>query len=81
MKPIAVATPDQVRETLRPLAAERGIKLSELSRLLCRDGGYLTGFVWGRGPERLRSVEGQMLARFFRVHPSRFGERQGLDHS
>jgi hypothetical protein len=75
MKPIAVATPDQVRETLRSLAAEHGIKLSTLSRTLCRDGGYLTGFVWGRGPERLRSIEGQMLAQFFRVDPRLFGER------
>ena len=81
MKPIVVATPGQVRETLRSLAAERGIKLSELSRLLCRDGGYLTGFVWGRGPDRLRSIEGQLLAQFFRVHPRLFGEREGLERS
>lgn len=81
MKITAVATPDQVRETLRSLAAEHGVKLSELSRLLCRDGGYLTGFVWGRGPERLRSVEGQLLAQFFRVHPHLFGEREGLERS
>ena len=81
MKPIAVATPDQVRETFRSLAAERGVKLSELSRLLGRGGGYLTGFVWGRGPERLRSVEGRMLAQFFRVHPHLFGEREGLERS
>ena len=81
MKPTAVATPDQVRETLRLLAREHGIKLSTLSRMLCRDGGYLTGFVWGRGPERLQSVEGQMLAQFFRVHPHLFGEREGLERS
>jgi len=74
MKPIAVATPDQVRETLRLLAREHGIKFSALSRLLGLDGGYLTGFVWGRGPERLRTVEGQMLAQFFRVDPRLFGE-------
>ena len=76
MKPIVAATPDQVRESLRSLAAERGIKLSELSRLLCRDGGYLTGFVWGRGSDRLRLIEGQLLAQFFRVDPCPFGERE-----
>ena len=76
MNPIAVATPDEVRKTLRLLAAERRIKLSELSRLLHRDGGYLTGFVWGRGPDRLRSIEGQLLAQFFRVDPRLFGERE-----
>jgi hypothetical protein len=76
MKPTAVATPDQVRETLRLLAREHGIKLSTLSRMLCRDGGYLTGFVWGRGPEQLRSIECQMLAQFFRVDPRLFGERE-----
>jgi hypothetical protein len=69
MKPIVAATPDQVRESLRSLAAERGIKLSELSRLL-------TGFVWGRGPDRLRSIEGQLLAQFFQVDPRLFGERE-----
>ena len=76
MKPTAVATPDQVRETLRLLAREHGIKLSTLSRMLCRDGGYLTGFVWGRGPDRLRSIEGQLLAQFFQVDPRLFGERE-----
>ena len=76
MKPIVAATPDQVRQTLRSLAAERGIKRRELSRLLCRDGGYLTGFFWGRGPDRLRSIEGQLLAQFFQADPRLFGERE-----
>ena len=76
MKPIVAATPDEVRGTLRWLAAGRGIKLNELARLLCRDRGYLTGFVWGRGSDRLRLIEGQLLAQFFRVDPCPFGERE-----
>jgi hypothetical protein len=64
------------RETLRSLAADCGVKLNELSRLLCRDGGYLTGFVWGRGPDRLRSIEDQLLAQFSQADPRLFGERE-----
>jgi transcriptional regulator with XRE-family HTH domain len=75
MKPPAVATPDQVRETLRALAAKAGVPLAPLSRTIGRRSGYLSEFIRGIGRERLTVSEQEALARFFRVDRQLFGYR------
>ena len=75
MKPIAAVTPDQVRETLKILAAEAGVPLAPLSRTIGRRSGYLSEFVRGIGRERLTVSEQEALAGFFRVDPRLFGYR------
>lgn len=76
MKPIVAATPDQVRDTLRSLAVENRVTLAALSRMLCRPPGYLSRFARGAGQSRLPVAEQQLLARYFRVDPRLFGERE-----
>jgi transcriptional regulator with XRE-family HTH domain len=75
MNPTAVATPDQVRETLRALAAKAGVPLAPLSRTIGRRSGYLSQFVRGIGRDRLTVSEQEALAAFFRVDPRLFGYR------
>jgi hypothetical protein len=76
MKPIAGATPDQVRDTLRSLAAAQRVTLAALSRMLRRPPGYLARFARGAGPDQLPTNEVQLLAQFFRVDPRLFGARE-----
>lgn len=76
MKPIVAATPDQVREHLRVLAAKHKFALAPLSRMIGRRSDYLAAFVRGRGAEQLTPSEQEMLAEFFRVDPRLFGERE-----
>jgi transcriptional regulator with XRE-family HTH domain len=75
MNPATVATPDQVRETLRALAAKAGVQLAPLSRTIGRRSGYLSDFVRGIGRERLTVSEQEALAAFFRVDSRIFGYR------
>lgn len=75
MKPIAAVTPDQVRETIRTLAAKAGVPLAPLSRTIGRRSGYLSEFIRGIGRERLTASEQKALAEFFRVDPRLFGFR------
>jgi hypothetical protein len=75
MKPIVAATPDQVRENLRALAAKHNFPLAPLSRMVGRPSDYLAKFVRGRWSERLKPSEQEMLAKFFRVDPRLFGDR------
>jgi hypothetical protein len=79
MKPIVAATSDQVRETLRSLAAEQRVTLAALSRLLRRPPGYLARYARGTGHDQLPANEVQLLAQFFRVDPLLFGERNGWE--
>ena len=76
MKPIAGATPDQVRENLRALAAKHKFALAPLSRMIGRPSDYLSRFVRGEAGDRLKPREQEMLAQFFRVDPRLFGERE-----
>jgi hypothetical protein len=76
MKPIVAATPDQVRENLRALAAKHNFPLAPLSRMVGRPSDYLAKFVRGGGGEQLKPSEQEMLAKFFRVDPRLFGERE-----
>ena len=74
MKPIVAATPDQVRENLRALAARHNFPLAPLSRMVGRPSDYLAKFVRGGGSERLKPSEQEILAKFFRVDRRLFGE-------
>ncbi|WP_277969339.1 peptidase S24 [Sphingomonas echinoides] len=76
MKPIAAATPDRVRETLRSLATEHRVTLATLSRMLRRPPGYVARFARGAGPDQLPTNEVPLLAQFFRVDPRLFGKRE-----
>jgi len=76
MAPATVATPDEVRETLRALAAKAGVPLVPLSRTIGRRSGYLSEFVRGIGRERLTESEQEALAKFFRVDRRLFGYRE-----
>ena len=75
MKPIVAATPGQARENLGALAAKHGFPLAPLSRMVGRPSDYLAKFVRGGGSERLKPSEQEMLAKFFRVDPRLFGDR------
>lgn len=79
VKPTVAATPEQVRETLRSLATEYRVTLAALSRMLRQPPGYLSRFSRGGGPERLRATEGKLLAKYFRVSPRLFGERENWE--
>jgi len=74
MKPTAVATPDQVRETLRSLAVKGRVPLAPLSRMVGRQSDYLSRFVRGVGRDRLTASEQTFLGQFFRVDPRLFGD-------
>jgi len=76
MKPTAAATPDQVRENLRALAAKHQFALAPLSRMIGRRPDYLGRFVRGVVGDQLKPREQEMLARFFRVDPRLFGDRE-----
>nr|WP_277923143.1 peptidase S24 [Sphingomonas sp. CARO-RG-8B-R24-01] len=61
---------------MRSLAVEHRVTLTALSRMLRRPPGYLSRFARGAGPARLPVDEQQLLARYFRVDPRMFGERE-----
>ena len=79
MKPIVAATPDQVRENLRALAAKHRFALAPLSRMIGRPSDYLGRFVRGVARDRLTPGEQKMLAEFFRVDPRLFSTSEHLE--
>lgn len=76
MKPIPVATPDEVRETLRSLARKNRVPLAPLSRMIGRPSEYLSQFVRGERRDGLKANEQHLLAEFFRVDPRLFGKEE-----
>ena len=76
MKPIAGATPDQVRQSLLSLAAEGRVTLATLSRLLGQPSPYLEAFASGNSWDRLLPSECAFLSDFFMVARGTFGEQE-----
>lgn len=66
---------DQVRATLRALAAEHGDSLAALSKLLGRNSAYLHQFVTRGSPKRLDEDDRLVLAQRFQVDERRLGAR------
>lgn len=60
---------------LRDLAAERGVSLAELSRLIGRNAAYVQQFVRRGSPRRLEEGDRSTLARYFGVSESELGGR------
>lgn len=69
-------SPDEVRATLRALAAEHGDSLAGLSKLLGRNPAYLQQFVTRGSPKRLDEDDRLMLAQRFQVDERRLGARE-----
>lgn len=63
------------RYRLRDLAAERGVSLAELSRLIGRNAAYVQQFVHRGSPRRLEEGDRSTLARYFGVVESELGGR------
>lgn len=63
---------------LRDLAAERGVSLAELSRLIGRNAAYVQQFVRRGSPRRLEEGDRSTLARYFGVSESELGGRLEL---
>ncbi len=61
------------RVSLLRLSAERGVSLSELSRLIGRNPSYLQQFVRKGSPRKLEEVDRATLARFFGVDEAELG--------
>lgn len=76
MKPIVAATPDQARENLRALAAKHKFALAPFSRMIGRPPDYLSRFVRGVAGDPPSPDKQEILAKFFRVDPCLFGNRE-----
>lgn len=76
MKPVTAVTPEQVRQSLRSLAAEGRVTLATLSRLLGQPSPYLEAFASGNGWDRLLPSECAFLSDFFMVTPGTFGKQE-----
>lgn len=63
----------QAQQKLMDLAAQRGVSLSQLSRLINRNPSYLQQFVRKGSPRKLEETDRRMLARFFGVDESLLG--------
>ena len=61
------------RARLLQLSADRGVSLSELSRMIGRNSTYLQQFVRKGSPRKLEEVDRATLARFFGVGESQLG--------
>lgn len=71
------------RAKLLRLSADRGVSLSELSRMIGRNSTYLQQFVRKGSPRRLEERDRATLARFFGVGESQLGapEEKSLDNA
>lgn len=61
------------RARLLQLSADRGVSLSELSRMIGRNSTYLQQFVRKGSPRKLEETDRQTLARFFGVSEGELG--------
>lgn len=64
---------DDPRARLVQLAVDRGVSLSELSRLIGRNPSYLQQFVRKGSPRKLEETDRATLARFFGVAEAQLG--------
>lgn len=64
---------DDPRARLMQLSADRGVSLSELSRLIGRNASYLQQFVRKGSPRKLEEIDRATLARFFGVAEAQLG--------
>lgn len=64
------------QQRLIELAEERGVSLSQLSRLIERNASYLQQFVRKGSPRKLEENDRRTLARFFGVDESELGAPQ-----
>ncbi len=63
----------EARQNLLRLSQERGVSLSELSRMIGRNGTYLQQFVRKGSPRKLEETDRRTLARFFSVDEADLG--------
>lgn len=63
----------RVQRRLVELSRQRGVSLSELSRLISRNSSYLQQFVRKGSPRKLEELDRRTLARFFGVDESELG--------
>jgi len=61
------------RQHLLSLATARGVSLSELSRLIGRNGTYLQQFVRKGSPRKLEETDRRTLAQFFGIDEAELG--------
>ena len=66
-------THPDARERVLELALERKVSLSQLSRLIGRNGTYLQQFVRKGSPRKLEETDRRTLARFFGIDQSELG--------
>ena len=66
-------SPVDPRASLLRLSAERGVSLSELSRLIGRNPSYLQQFARKGSPRKLEEIDRATLARFFGVDEAELG--------
>lgn len=71
------ATPQQ---RLLALSRQKGVSLSELSRLLDRNSSYLQQFVRKGSPRKLEETDRRTLARFFGVDEAELGAPEEKSH-
>jgi phage repressor protein C with HTH and peptisase S24 domain len=64
---------DEPRRRLLDLADDRGVSLTQLSRMLGKNPSYLQQFVRKRSPRKLEETDRATLARFFGVGEAELG--------
>ena len=66
------------RSLLLALSRERGASLSQLSRLIGRNGTYLQQFVRKGSPRKLQETDRRTLARFFGIDEAELGAPEDI---
>lgn len=66
-------TPNQIRARIAAAAAERGVSMAQLSRVLARSDGYMQRYVREGLPDRLGEDDRATLARFMGADAAEFG--------
>ncbi|MEO6093555.1 MAG: S24 family peptidase [Novosphingobium sp.] len=72
---------DDPRSLLLDLSRERGASLSQLSRLIGRNGTYLQQFVRKGSPRKLEETDRRTLARFFGIEEAELGAPEDFSSS
>jgi len=74
-------TPTGPQGKLLDLANGRGVSLSQLSRLIGRNGTYLQQYVRKGSPRKLEETDRRTLARFFGVEEAELGAPEEISRS
>ena len=73
--------PADPRHRVLELALGRGVSLSQLSRLIGRNGTYLQQFVRKGSPRKLEETDRRTLARFFGIDEAELGAPEELSQA